>query len=386
MEPLVYLIAGEPSGDVLGARLIEGLRELTGGKVRITGIGGPLMEAEGLDSLFPIDALSIMGIVEVVPRIPKVLGLIRRTVADIRERQPDVVVAIDSKAFSYRVARKLKPAPCPVIQYVAPTVWAWKPWRAKHLADVVDRVLLLFPFEKPYFNDVGLDAVFVGHPASTLTSPPDAGALFRRQHDISAEAQVVCLLPGSRGGEVTQLLPVFQEAVGLLEKSHPGLRFLLPTVPRLAQTVRQAVDTWSQPVTVLTGDDEEKRAAFAASDVALAASGTVTLELAAAGLPGVITYCVHPLTALIVRRMIRIPYAAMVNIIEGRDVMPEYLQENCDPAKLSAAVGTLLDDATRRADQQAAMAEVMKKLGRGGEAPNLRAARAVLDLIPAKTS
>ncbi len=384
MEPLVYLIAGEPSGDVLGARLIEGLRELTGGKVRIIGIGGPLMEAQGLDSLFPIDALSVMGIVEVVPRIPKVLGLISRTVADIRRRQPDVVVAIDSKAFSYRVARKLKPAPCPVIQYVAPTVWAWKPWRAKHLAEVVDRVLLLFPFEKPYFDAVGLDAVFVGHPAATLTSPADAGPAFRREHDIGEETRVVCLLPGSRRSEVTRLLPVFKETLGLLEKSHPGLRFLLPTVPRLAETVRQAVATWPQSVMVLAGDDDEKRAAFAASDVALAASGTVTLELAAAGLPGVITYRVHPLTATIVRRMIRVPYAAMVNIIEGREVMPEFLQENCDPAKLAAAVGNLLDDDALRSDQQAAMADVMHQLGKGDDAPNLRAARAVLDLIPHK--
>ena len=382
MEPLVYLIAGEPSGDVLGARLIEGLRELTDGKVRIVGIGGPLMEAQDLDSLFSIEALSIMGIVEVLPRILEVRKLIRRTVADIRQRQPDIVVAIDSKTFCYWVARKLKPAPCPIIQYVAPTVWAWKPWRAKKLAKLVDRVMMLFPFEKPYFDAVGLDAVFVGHPATALSIAADAGRAFRQRHEIAPDAKVVCLLPGSRRGEVTRLLPVFSGTVRRLNDSHPDLRYLLPTVPHLVETVRQAVSTWSAPVTVLVGSEEQKRAAFAASDVALAASGTVALELAAFGLPGVITYRVHPLTAMIVRRVIRVPYAALVNIIEGREVMPEFLQENCDPERLAEAVGRLLDDTALRDQQRAAMADVMVKLGKGGEPPHLRAARAVLDLLP----
>ena len=384
MEPLVYLIAGEPSGDVLGARLIEGLRELTDGKVRIAGIGGPLMEAEGLDSLFPIDALSIMGIAEIVPSLPKVMGLIRRTAADIKQRRPDVVVAIDSKTFCYWVARKLKPAPCPLVQYVAPTVWAWRPWRAKQLARLFDRVLMLFPFEKPYFDNVGLDAVFVGHPAATLAIESEAGQVFRGQHDIGAETKVVCLLPGSRRGEVTRLLPVFEKTVGLLAESHPGVRFLMPTVPHLAEMVRQTVSTWPQPVTILVGDEHQKRGAYAASDVALAASGTVALELAAAGLPGVIAYRVHPLTAMIVRRVVRVPYAALVNIIEGREVMPEFLQEYCDPVDLAETIGRLLDDASLRDDQRIAMAHVMEQLGKGGEPPHLRAARAVLDLLPSE--
>jgi lipid-A-disaccharide synthase len=384
MAPLVYLIAGEPSGDALGARLIEGLKELTGGELRITGVGGPLMEEQGLESLYPIGALSVIGVVEILTAIPTIYGLINRTVADIRAKRPDVVVTIDSQTFSHWVAKRLHPAPCPIVHYVAPTVWAWKPWRARNLAREVDRVLMLFTFEKPYFDAVGLDGVVVGHPVAAREFPAGAGEQFRAAHGIAPEETVLCLLPGSRTSEVTRLLPIFRDTVEILRAQRPALRLVLPTVPHVEAKVRAAVDAWPAPVIVLADGEDAKYAAFQASDAALAASGTVALELAAAGLPAVITYQAHPITAAIVRRVVRVPYACLVNLIEGREVVPECLQENGTPEKLAETVGRLLDDPAARDAQREAMARVMTALGRGGEPPHLCAARAVLEMIAAK--
>lgn len=384
MSPHVYLIAGEPSGDVLGARLINGLKELTAGDVRISGVGGPLMEAEGLNSLYGIEKLSVMGLVEIVASVPAINRLIRRVVADIRAKRPDVVVTIDAQAFSHWVAKRLQPRTCPIVHYVAPTVWAWRPRRAKSLAKLVDRVLMLFAFEKPYFDAVGLDAVVVGHPIASHEVPADAGPRFRVDHGFGADDTVVCLLPGSRKSEIARLLPIFQTVAERLTHGRPNLRFVLPTVGHIEATVRAAVADWSVPVTILSGSEDDKHAALRASDVALAKSGTVTLELAAAGLPSVIAYRANPMTAAIVRHVVRVRHAAMVNLIEGSEVLPEFLQEWATPDNIFAAVSRLLDDEAPRRRQQDAMARVMTVLGKGGEPPHLRAARAVLEMVPRK--
>ena len=381
MIPKVYVIAGEPSGDALGARLMEGLKDLTGGNVEIVGVGGPLMEAEGLKSLYPIRALSVMGLVEILTSIPRIYGLIRRTVADIRESKPDVVVTIDAQTFSHWIAKRLYPAPCPIVHYVAPTVWAWKPWRAKHLAKLVDRVLMLFAFEKPYFDTVGLDAVVVGHPVAERELPDDAGVQFRQRHEIGSDDRLVCLLPGSRTGEVRRHLPVFRRTIEMLARDHASLRFVLPTIGHVEQAVRQDVATWPVPVTVIANGEDEKFAALRACEVALAASGTVTLEMSAAGLPSVVVYRANPLTAAIVRRIVRVPYASMANIIAGREVMPEFLQESCTPDNLANAVGRLLDEEDLRLNQKTAMTDIVATLGKGGEPPHLRAAKAVLEMV-----
>ncbi len=382
MTPKVYVIAGEPSGDALGARLMEGLKDLTGGDVQIVGVGGPLMEAEGLKSLYPISALSVMGIVEILASVPRIYRLIRRTVADIRAARPDVVVTIDAQTFSHWVAKRLHPAPCPIVHYVAPTVWAWKPWRAKHLAKLVDRVLMLFAFEKPYFETVGLDAVVVGHPVAERNVPEGVGVQFRQAHGIGSEEKVVCLLPGSRTGEIRRHVPVFRRTVETLASGRAPVRFVLPTVAHVEGDVREAVSAWTVPVTVIAGGEDDKFAALRASDVALAASGTVTLELSVAGVPSVVVYRANPLTAAIVRRIVRVPYASMANIIAGREVMPEFLQESCTSENLVNAVGRLLDDEALRDDQKSTMTDIVKALGKGGEPPHLRAARAVLEIVP----
>jgi len=382
VAPLVFVVAGEPSGDALGGALMAAMKRETGGSVRFAGIGGPAMTEQGLDSLFPMAELSVMGLVEVLPSLRRILRRIDQTVSAIRELQPDVVVTIDSQGFSYRVAKRLKPAPCPVVHYVAPTVWAWKPWRARHLAQVVDRVLLLFPFEKPWWDAVRLDAVEVGHPAAEMTI--DEGARRAMRHRLLAEREgpLLVVLPGSRTGVVRRHLPVFGEAVARLAVRHPGLAVALPTVGTVAGVVRAAVADWPVPATVVDGPAAERLLVMAAGDAALAASGTVALELAAAATPHVIAYRANALTAAIVRRMVSIPYASPVNLVAGRAVTPELIQERCTPSALAESLDALLADGTAARAQKDAMAEVMVALGRGGDTPpSQRAARAVLEMV-----
>lgn len=384
MAPLIYLVAGEPSGDVLGGALMAALRQRTGGQVRFAGIGGPAMAEQGLESLFPMSDLSIMGIVEVLPSLRRVFRRMDETAQAIREARPDVVVTIDSQSFSVRVARRLAPSPCPIVQYVAPTVWAWKPWRAKHLAKVVDRVLLLFPFERPYWDAVGLDSVDVGHPAASAEVDPGERAATRERLLLGREGPLLTVLPGSRRGVIARHLPVFRAAVERLVPSHPGLTVGIPTVPGLAGAMLEEVAGWPVPVSLVEGGVAERLAVMAAGDAALATSGTVALELAAVGTPHVIAYRANALTAAIVRRMVRIDMASPVNLVAGRRVTPELIQENCTPERLATALEELLGDAAAAETQRAAMNAVMTALGRGGPAPSERAADAVLAMIGAK--
>ena len=386
MAPLVFLVAGEPSGDVLGAALMAALRERTGGDVRFAGIGGPAMAERGLESLFPMSDLSIMGIVEVLPSLRRVLRRIRETADSVLACRPDVVVTIDSQSFSYRVAKRLAPAPCPIVQYVAPTVWAWKPWRARHLAAVVDRVLLLFPFERPYWDAVGLDAVDVGHPAASACVDEASRAAMRMRLLQGRAGPLLTVLPGSRRGVIARHLPVFRAAVERLTGEFPGLVAAIPTVPGMAAAMADAVAQWPVPVTLVEGGVPERLSAMAAADAALAASGTVALELAAVATPHVIAYRANAITAAIVRRMIRITMVSPVNLVAGRQVTPELLQEQCAPENLSGELARLLRGGPDADEQRAAMNEVMAALGRGGPPPSERAADAVLAMIAGKRS
>ncbi len=384
MAPLIYLVAGEPSGDVLGGSLMAALRLRTGGQVRFAGIGGPAMAEQGLDSLFPMSDLSIMGIIEVLPSLRRVFRRMDETAQAIRQAHPDVVVMIDSQSFSVRVARRLAPAPCPIVQYVAPTVWAWKPWRAKHLARVVHRVLLLFPFERPYWDAVGLDAVEVGHPAAATQVPPAEREATRTRMLQGREGPLLTVLPGSRRGVIKRHLPIYRAAVERLLRDHPCLTVAIPTVPGMAAVMAEEVAGWPVPVDLVEGGVAERLAVMAAADAALATSGTVALELAAAGTPHVIAYRANALTAAIVRRMVRIDMASPVNLVAGRRVTPELIQEACTPERLADALSDLLGDAGAAQTQKAAMSDVMTALGRGGPPPSERAADAVLAMIETK--
>jgi lipid-A-disaccharide synthase len=380
--PTVMLVAGEPSGDALGAQLIAGLKQLAGGDIRVIGVGGPLMRAAGLQSLFSLDDTSVMGLREVVPRVPRILARVRQAAAFAAKMQPDITVTIDSPDFTHRVAKALrrKAPELKIVSYVAPQVWASRADRAKKMATYFDHVLCLLPFEAPFFAEAGLKATFVGHPAVERAPAAGLGAAFRARHGIAQDERILALLPGSRLNEVRFLWPVFREAVERTEAAVGPLRVVLPTVANVAQRVRKLVAEWGRPV-IVTEDASEKFAAFEAADVALAASGTVSTELALAATPMVIGYRVGRVTALIARYYIRVPFITLVNLILKRRAIPEHVQDECTAENLAADLVQLITNPGARVAQVTACAEAVKALGLGEEKPSLRAARAILTLL-----
>ena len=383
----LFLIAGEPSGDALGGALMDGLRTLLP-DVAFAGVGGPSMQAAGLQSLFPMADLSVMGLAEVLPKYRHLKRRIRETAEAIARTAPDAVVTIDSPDFCLRVlalARAENPG-LKTIHYVAPSVWAWRAGRARKMARVVDHVLALLPFEPSYMTAAGMSCDFVGHP---VVAQPQASAdeamLFRAGAQVSSDAPLILCLPGSRRGEVSRLLPIFRAALTRVVAAHPGARIVIPTTPNVTGLVRSLTEGWAG-VLVLDPTQapadayaRQKRAAFRAADVALAASGTVSLELAAAGTPMVIAYRMNALSQAIITRLLRVDTVTLVNLVSETRTVPEFIGRDCRPDPIAAAVDSILG--AGRPAQIAAMDLTMERLGRGGEAPGLRAARSVLAAI-----
>lgn len=379
--PLVYLVAGEPSGDILGARLMRALKERTGGAIRFAGVGGESMAEEGLVSLFPQADIAVMGLAEVVPKIPTVLRRVRAVADDVVAKRPAVVVTIDSLGFNGRVAKALiaRGSRIPRIHYVAPMVWVWKPGRAKAIAKLFDHLLCLLGFEPPYFTPHGLAATHVGHPVIEGGAGRGDGADFRARHGIAATDTVLCVLPGSRGNEVVRMLPVLKGAVELLRARHPDLQVVIPTVATVAEIVTAETRSWPRPPHIVRGEAERWNA-FAAADAALATSGTVALELARAKVPFVIGYRGSPVSAWLARKMISIKYATLLNHVANRMIVPEFLQEACTAEALAAAADRLMCDAEARAtflrETGAALAELVGPFA----SPSAEAAGVVLKL------
>ncbi|RJL06090.1 lipid-A-disaccharide synthase [Paracoccus aestuarii] len=377
-----FLIAGEASGDQLGAALMTGLAQLDP-DATFAGVGGPAMQPLGLDSLFPMDELSVMGLWEVLPKYRHLKRRIAQTAKAVIEAAPDVLITIDSPDFGLRVARLVR-AQRPdlrTIHYVAPSVWAWRPGRAAKMAQVVDHVLAILPFEPPLMQAAGMTCDFVGHPVATAAvDGPDRARLFRNAHGIDADAPVVLCLPGSRRGEVARLGPRFDEALMRLRDRVPEIRVVLPTVPGVSGMVRDMTRRWpTAPIVIEEAD--EKRAAFAAADLALAASGTVSLELAANRIPMVIGYDMAPLSRVVIGWLLRTDTVTLVNLVSETRAVPEFLGRACQPGPLSQALQAALEDPPRRKAQLEAMDLTMDRLGRGGEAPGLRAARSVIQAV-----
>ncbi len=389
-----FLIAGEPSGDALGAALMAGMKQLDPDAV-FTGVGGPLMQVEGLDSLFPMDELSVMGLAEVLPKYRQLMRRITQCTEAVVKMAPDALITIDSPDFCLRVAKRVKAvSDIRTVHYVAPTVWAWRPGRAAKMAQMIDHVLALFPFEPPYMEAVGIRCDFVGHPVVSSPKADDAdAAAFRAAHGIAADAPLILVLPGSRLGEVGRLAPIFGQALAPVLARHPEARVVLPAAAPVARQVQSLVKSWPTAPIILdprarSKEDAlaEKRAAFRAADVALAASGTVSLELAAAQTPMVIAYDMNWFSRKMIARMLRIDTVTLVNIVTDTRAVPEFLGDDCVPGPIGAAVLDLLDDQGARAAQITAAAETMRLLGQGGEAPGLRAARAVLNGLDKRQS
>jgi lipid-A-disaccharide synthase len=365
----LFLIAGEPSGDRLGAALMAGLKSLT--PTEFMGVGGPLMQGEGMKSLFPMEELSVMGIAEVLPKYRHLKRRIGEAAQAVLSSGAEALVTIDSPDFCLRVAGIVK-ATKPesrTIHYVAPSVWAWRPGRAVKMAQVIDHVLALLPFEPPYMTAAGMTCDFVGHPvvAEPLASADEKAA-------FAGPGPLLLALPGSRKGEVARLAPVFGEVVAQLKALHPTLRVALPTVRGVEQLVRDLTAGWAVRPEIII-DPSRKRGAFAAADVALAASGTVSLELAANACPMVIAYDMHPMTLWLMRRAALVDTVTLVNLVSETRVVPEFIGPDCRPDKIVPAIASVLADPST---QMAAMALTMDRLGKGGEPPGLRAAQSVL--------
>ncbi|MGH1414479.1 MAG: lipid-A-disaccharide synthase [Pelagimonas sp.] len=373
----VFITAGEASGDKLGAALMQGLRQLVP-DVEFRGIGGTLMAREGLDSLFPMDEISVMGVSEILKEYRHLKARIRQTAETVIAEQPDVLITIDLPEFSLRVNKLVKAvSDVRIVHYVAPTVWAWRPKRAGKMADHVDQVLALLPFEPPYMQAAGMECDFVGHPVVTDPIATDQDAQeFRKAHNI--DGPLALLLPGSRRSEISRLLPVFEQVVAKLHAARPEMKLVLPAAGNVVETVRAAVQHWpGSPLVIDPRDDDgsQKRAAFKAADVALAASGTVSLELAAAGTPMVIAYDMSWLSRQIIGRMMLVDTVTLVNLVSETRAVPEFIGKDCLPGPIADAV---LHELTQPQAQSEAMELTMQRLGHGGEHPGLRAAKAVL--------
>jgi lipid-A-disaccharide synthase len=374
----IFLVAGEESGDRLGAALIAAIRQRRGAAVTVAGVGGRAMAAQGLPSLFPIDELAIVGL-GIAGKLPLILRRIRQAAAAVVAARPDVLVIIDSPEFTHRVARRVRAAApgIPIVDYVSPSVWAWRPWRARAMRRYVDHVLALLPFEPATHAELGgPPCTFVGHPLSESVAQlrPDAAEAQRRL----ADPPVVLMLPGSRRGEVARMLPIFAQAIQRVAARAGSIELAVPAVAHLAQNI-DAAASWPVQPRILT-DPAEKLAAFRTARVALAKSGTVTLELALAGIPMVTGYKVSKVEAFIARRMIRVPSVILANLVLGENVVPEFLQDACTPDALADALLPLFSETSERRCQLEAFAGLDTIMQIGSARPSERVADIVLEM------
>jgi lipid-A-disaccharide synthase len=384
--PFIFIITGEPSGDALGAGLIAALRERVGPGLRVAGIGGERMREQGMDSLVPLADLAVAGIAEVLPRALVILRHVRRAVAAVRAQRPDAVVTIDSSGFSWRVAHGLRRRGerLPLIHYVAPMVWVWRAGRARRIARWYDHLLTLLPFEPPYFERVGLACTYVGHPVIDGGAGQGDAARFRAAHGIAAGELVLSVLPGSRGDEVRRLMPIFGDALRRLEPMVGPFRVAVPTVENVVEAVAAGVRDWPARPIILRGDGA-KYDAFAASRAALAASGTVALELAMARLPMTIAYRLTPLTEALLDKIVKVRQVNLINLILGRVLVTEHLGvADCTPERLAASLAELIRDEQVRAAHREGYDEAMRLLGVGGASPSLKAADKILEIIASR--
>jgi len=376
----VFLVAGEESGDRLGAALMRALRERTGGQVRFVGVGGREMAAEGVASLYPIEDLPIIGFSAIPRRLPKILRLMRLTVKAVVAKRPHVLVVIDSPGFTQAIARRVRAADptIAIVQYVSPSVWAWRPGRARAMRAYVDHILALLPFEPAAHQRLGgPPCTYVGHPL--VEQVRNLRPNFEEARRRLAAPPVLLVLPGSRAGEIERLFGVFSDAVALVRDRLGSLEVVVATVPHLVDPIRTAMARWPLPARIVV-DPADKQAAFRVATAALAKSGTVTLELALAGVPMVTAYKVTALEYLAVGRRIlkRLPSIILTNLLLGENVVPELLQHNCTAEKLAAALLPLFGDTPERRRQVEAFSRLDAIMGVGSSAPAMRAADVVL--------
>ena len=378
----LFLLAGEASGDRLGAELRRGLRQLKP-NVRFRGIAGPEMQSEGLDSLFDMAELSVMGLAEVLPKYFALKRRLDQTVAEVLAWKPDILVTIDSPDFCLRVARAVRAADPSIrtCHYVAPSVWAWRPGRAKKMAAYIDHVLALLPFEPPYMQAEGMACDFVGHPVAAQAAVTSKQiAQFQADFGLDPARRSLVVLPGSRASEIKRLLPIFCKVVA--QPCFAECQLIFPTLPHLEPLLRAEIDALAQDTVLVTGAGltaadaaEQRLVAYGAATAALAASGTVSLELAAAGTPMVIAYDMGFISRLVIGAMLKIDTVTLVNLVSETRAVPEFIGKDCKAERIAPALQQILDAPDAQAQ---AIKTTMTRLGRGDPELPYRAARAVL--------
>jgi lipid-A-disaccharide synthase len=382
----IMLVAAEASGDALGGGLMRALRRRLGPGLRFVGVGGALMQAEGLDSPFDIGELSVLGWIEGLSAYRRVVARADQTAALAAREQPDAAILIDSWGFTMRVAQRLRrhDPKLLLIKYVGPQVWASRPGRARILARTFDHLLSILAFDAPYFEREGLPVTLVGNPTLARSMDGADPERLRRHIGAAPDDPILLVLPGSRPSEIARLMPPFGQAVALLKQSHPRLQVVLGVAPSVAEAVRAQAAAWAHPPRLLDGEDL-KLDAMRAATVALACSGTVTTELAIAGCPMVVAYRVGNLSAVLIRALIKTPYATLLNIAAGRPVVPELIQQACTGPALARQIAVWLDDPRLRAEQIAAQNVALELMGpRDGPDPSERAAEAVVGLLQSR--
>ena len=381
--PHIMIVAGETSGDLLGADLIEAIRALYP-DATLSGVGGPAMTRAGFSSLFDMSELAIMGLGPILANLRRLFGLVDLTAEHAFDTRPDMVVLIDSPEFNHRVAARIKKrhADIPVICYVAPSVWAWRRGRARKMARYFDAVLSLFPFESHIFKALsGPPCHFVGHPIVARFQSYAPIADFRSKYNIPAAGKLMCVLPGSRMSEIRKLGPIFEQTIARVSAQVEDLSVVIPVVPHTREAVRARVAKW--PVEpILVEEDSDKIAAFSAANAALAASGTATLELGMSGLPSVVAYKMGGLMGALLMRVLRVPSAVIVNLVLDAPVMQEFLEDRCTADLITPAVCNLLQDDDLNGAKRAHLALLAEVLDSPGQSPAARAAEIIRLLIP----
>jgi len=379
----LFVVAGEASGDALGARFVARLREVLGDRpLELSGVGGEALIAEGLHSVFPQEDIAVMGFGPVVARLPLLLRRMSDAARAAAAFKPDLLLTIDAPDFSLRVAKRLRRlAPgVPIAHWVCPSVWAWRQGRAKRMKPHVDRILALLPFEPAALERLGGPAtVYVGHPLIERLQEYRPGPDEAERRD-DAEAPTILVLPGSRGSEIRHLLPPFGEAVALVAEQLPRARFVLPAVPRLVAAIAQLTTDWRVKPEIVTGE-AAKLAAFREARAALAASGTVTLELALAQVPTVAAYRGANWEAVLARRLIKLPSVILPNLIIGESVVPEFIQDEASPQALAAALLAAIADGPARQRQLDGFVTVEQNMRSAGPSPAENAVSAALALV-----
>ena len=382
----IFIIAGEASGDKLGAAMMKGFEHLADQKIEFIGVGGALMEEMGLKSLFPMEEISLMGISEILSQYRHLKQRIRQTAASVLDEQPDVLITIDLPEFSFRVADLVKhTSNIPTAHYVAPTVWAWRPGRARKIAKYIDHVLALFPFEPPLMQNAGMSCDFVGHPVvQDLIATPQEVAEFKLHFGLGQGPMLVCL-PGSRRSEIKRLTPIFKDALEKIKHSYPDMNIVLPAAPSVAELVQSEVCQWKHKPIVLDPRDitpdqagKFKRAAFKAADVALAASGTVSLELAINQTPMVIAYDMNWISRQVIGRLLQVDSVNLVNLVSDTRSVPEYIGKACQPDAIASAIRDVLENPTSQVE---AMQTTVDRLRAPHLTPGICAAKSVMDFL-----